>query len=128
MKNPHLVDVLPARARRARKLDVDVARVDLDVDVVHLGHDRHRGRARVHAALKNVEQHTYCTQRMTDGERVNVANVGAERRLCRVNAGSKNIGPHNHRGLARVHAAPIYRSPPPPPPKLTSGTAATTKA
>ena len=54
----HLVDVLTARTARARRVHLNVLGVDRDGDVVHLGHDRHRRRRRVHAALRLRRRHT----------------------------------------------------------------------
>mmetsp|Transcript_4700 Transcript_4700/g.16222 ORF Transcript_4700/g.16222 Transcript_4700/m.16222 type:complete len:359 (-) Transcript_4700:314-1390(-) len=48
----HLVDVLPARSAAPRGANLDVGVVDLDVDVVHLGHDSDGGGARLHAPLR----------------------------------------------------------------------------
>ena len=47
----HLVDVLPSRPPRARRLELDVLGLNLDRHVVDFRHNRHRRRARVHPAL-----------------------------------------------------------------------------
>mmetsp|Transcript_29273 Transcript_29273/g.50075 ORF Transcript_29273/g.50075 Transcript_29273/m.50075 type:complete len:367 (+) Transcript_29273:74-1174(+) len=53
----HLVHVLPAGAARARRVHLDVARVNLDGHLVHLGHDRHGGRRGVDPPLRLRRRH-----------------------------------------------------------------------
>mmetsp|Transcript_14019 Transcript_14019/g.45236 ORF Transcript_14019/g.45236 Transcript_14019/m.45236 type:complete len:352 (-) Transcript_14019:323-1378(-) len=111
-----LVDVLPARAARASRVHLDVAGLDLDGNLVHLGHDSDRRRRGVHAPLRLCRGHALHTvdARLELELRVDRLALDLERRVAHtacVGVGGRHDSrlPALRLGVARVEREQVVR-------------------
>mmetsp|Transcript_24717 Transcript_24717/g.82166 ORF Transcript_24717/g.82166 Transcript_24717/m.82166 type:complete len:378 (-) Transcript_24717:300-1433(-) len=111
-----LVDVLPARAARASRVHLDVAGLDLDGNLVHLGHDSDRRRRGVHAPLRLCRGHALHTvdARLELELRVDRLALDLERRVAHtacvgVRGGHDSRLPALRLGVARVEREQVVR-------------------